>query len=156
MSNLSKNDILNFLDSIRIKLANMYMYFDDNEDDVEKLKDTFDRISSITNTFIAKNKIVYSALSIIRYVNTVIDVLPILTDLLLNCWTVFENDETFIDDIITYFIKANKSYEENSYILMARAFMEYKKNTGDTVEESKEYSLNFIDTIDKIIDGDIS
>ena len=155
MSNLSKNDILNFLDSIRIKLANMYMYFDDNEDDVEKLKDTFDSISSITNTFIAKNKIVYSALSIIRYVNTVIDVLPILTDLLLNCWTVFENDETFIDDIITYFIKANKSYEENSYILMARAFMEYKKNTGDTVEESKEYSLNFIDTIDKNIAGDI-
>ena len=155
MSNLSKNDILNFLDSIRIKLANMYMYLDDNVEDIEKLKDTFDSISSITNTFIAKNKIVYSALNIVRYVNTIIDVLPILTDLLLNCWTVFENDETFIDDIITYFIKANKTYEENAYILMARAFMEYKKNTGDTVEESMEYSLNFIDTIDKNIAGDI-
>lgn len=155
MSNLSKNDILNFLDSIRLKLVYMYDYFVENEEDVEKLKETFDKVADITNTFIAKNKIVYGALNVVRYVNTVVDSIPIFTDVILNCWTVFENDSTFIDDIITYFIKADKVYEENAYILMARAFMEYKKNTGDTIEESRDYSYNFIGTVDENIAGDM-
>ena len=155
MSNLSKNDIINFLDSIRVKLQTMNNYFVTNKEDVEKIKNTFDQVSNITNTFVAKNTIVSGALNIVRYVNTAVDIIPILTDIVLKSWSVFENDETFIDDIITYLVKAEDVQNENAYIFAARALIEYKKNAGATLAESKAYSKAFINTIDNNILGDI-
>ena len=155
MSNLSKNDIINFIDSIRIKLKTMNDYFVTNGQEVENVKNTFDKISSLTNTFVAKNNIVSGALNVVRYVNTGVDLIPILTDILLKSWSVFENDETFIDDLITYAIKAENPQNENAYIFAARALIEYKKNAGNTLEESKAYSKAFINTIDSNITGDI-
>ena len=104
---------------------------------------------------VATNKIIGGALGVIRISSTALAIIPFGLSFLLNSWGAL--DETFINDVKTQFITVdkNKKVDANIMIFLARMIVEYRKNTGATFAESKEYTHGRIDEIDSYVDNDV-